>query len=1363
MKNNLPPNSNHLDQNEMNSDDVYVFPASFAQQRLWILDQIEPNNIAYNMPSAYRIRGQLDNNILEESIQAVVNRHESLRTTFSVEDGLPVQIVKATEKVSHQLIDLRADADPEETALSIILDEIQTPFDLESGPLLRTHLFRLHSEDHIFLLNMHHIISDGWSMGVFWRELGLFFDEITKKSINYPAPLPIQYADFTLWQLDQISDQGQNDYAPEKYWLKEIDNIPFAEITADYPRPSNYSYSGKYEILELGPTLTSQLQRFSQQENVTLFMTLFAVYQILFSRLTGQKDFGIGTFTANRTREELEGLIGFFVNTLVIRANLLGRPSFREVLKRVRDKVLSAFEYQEYSFEKLVGNLQPTRDPSRTPFFQTTFLLQNTPAVELHLSDLEVSNFSLVNESSKFDLSFVVYQNQSQLVVYLNYNPRLFKAQTIKRIADNYYQLLSNLVNDPAQSVWSVPILNLNLWQKMLIEWNADQSQFPESTCIPDLFEKWVEQTPHQICVVLNNEQITYAELNQQANYLAKELIGYGVCADIPVLICLERSIELIIGILAVLKAGGAYVVLDHTFPPERLEYLANDSGARLLIASDRFLDLFSNVDLPIIDFDWQTNLANSQKISNPYRSIDADNLAYIMYTSGSTGNPKGVMISHRNVIGFLYGYKDVTLDGPHRIGTTVAPFNFDTSVEEIFATLCFGGTLHILLPEHSTDVKYFAEYLLKNKITTAYIVPDFLVGVAENLKRHKSELKLKTLITGLAPKTEKTLQSFRDLSPNLRILNAYGPTEVTYGATAYEFVEMTNPDLDVPIGLPFPNYETYIVDKNIQPVPVGVVGELLIGGVGISRGYLNQSDLTAEKFIPDPFSQKPGGRLYRSGDLARYQEDGNIEFLGRSDFQVKIRGYRIELGEIEAALGANLSVHKSVVMIREDTPHDKRIIAYVMFKSGQSATITELRECLRKTLPSYMMPNYFVFVDEFPLMLNGKIDRRSLLNTNHHPEKPESKYSSPRDDLDRQMVHIWEKVLKVKPIGIDDDFFELGGHSIMAVRIFSIIEKQIGKKIPLATLFEAPQIQSLTNLIRKENWEPNWTSLVPIRVGGSHPPLFCIAPIGGNVLTYRDLVVHLSPEQPCYALRSQGWYDEAPPFSNLKDMAAHYIGEIRNFQPEGPYYLCGSSFGGMVAFEMAQQMRSEGLEIGLIALFDTSGPGYPRHLPEITRLQRMKNRQKQRFASHWRNLNSPGWEHKLKYLQERGRAFFKRIYWSIRITVEKTLIQKRRNIRQVVEANLKAVHSYEPQDYEGKITLFRASNQPPDIYSDATLGWGKLVSGPLEIHEIEGYHGSLVSDPQAKNLAAVLSKCLEQAYQNLEIKNGENSDVFKR
>ncbi|MEG3936130.1 amino acid adenylation domain-containing protein [Microcoleus sp. B13-B4] len=1325
-------------------------PLSFAQARLWLLAQLEPDSPAYNIPATFRLTGLLNVTALSQSLSEIVRRHEVLRTTFPSVDGQPKQVISLHTALTLPVIDLR-ELPPDQglsEAQRLATEEAQQPFDLATGPLFRVKLLHLKEAEYMLLVTIHHIVYDGWSDDIFLREVAALYDAF---STGKPSPLPelpIQYADFAHWQREWL--QGEVLESQRDYWKQQLNgSLPILQLPTDYPRPPVQTYQGEYQSLDLPENLTKALKDVSQQEQVTLFMTLLAAFQTFLYRYTGQEDMIVGTPIAGRNQMEAEGLIGFFVNTLALRTYLGGNPSFPELLGRVREVALGAYAHQDLPFEKLVEELQPERDRSRTPLFQVMFVLQNTPTSALELPGLTVNSLKIKNGTAKFDLTLFMIETAQGLRASLEYNTALFNSATITRMLGNFQTLLEGIVANCQQRLSDLPLLTAAEQHQLLVEWNNTQTDYPNNTCIHQLFEAQAEQTPNAVAAVFGSEQLTYQQLNYRANQLAHHLQGLGVGPEICVGICVERSLDILVGLLGILKAGAAYLPLDPAYPQERLTFMLEDAQVPVLLTQQRQVEKLPSHRAKVVclDTDWEAIKPESQE--NPISSVTADNLAYVMYTSGSTGRPKGVSVIHRGVVRLVKEANYANL-AAEEVFLQLAPISFDASTLEIWGSLLNGARL-VIFPPHTPSLEELGQVIQQYQITTLWLTAGlFHLMVDERLEDLKP---LRQLLAGgdvlSVPHVQKFLQKIGDC----KLINGYGPTENTTFTCCYPITEPDQLGNSVPIGRPITNTQVYLLDSYLQPVPIGVPGELYIGGDGLARGYLNRPDLTEEKFIPNPFPRSKGAkeeqslnpeRLYKTGDLAHYLPDGNIEFLGRIDNQVKIRGFRIELGEIESTLSQYPAVRQCAVIARIDTDSDKRLVAYIVADQQQKPTTDELRRFLKQKLPDYMVPSAFVFPDALPLTPNGKIDRRALPAPDRLKQEPASTFVPPSDDLEIQLTKIWENVLGKKPIGVKDNFFDLGGHSLLAVRLFAQIEKTFGKNLPLATLFQAPNIEELANILRQKGWSVPWQTLVAIQPGGSKPPLFCIHPVGGNVLCYRDLAHYLGQEQPVYGLQAVGLDGKQAPYKRVEDMAAHYLREIRAFQPQGSYLLAGHSGAGMVAFEIAQQLVAGGQKVAVLALLDAYSPQSLVHeLPPGRTLY-----------VNFLNLLRLRPEDKLPYIKERAVWLHSRITRKIAKTfnlwMRRPSTEDSHPYALITEAFSQAIRDYVPQVYPGQATLFRTRHQPTRVYYDHLFGWGSLVAGGLEIRDVPGLHLTLLTEPCVRVLGEKLRACIDEALQDV-------------
>jgi amino acid adenylation domain-containing protein len=1339
------------------------YPLSFAQQRLWFLDQLEPDSVVYNIPTAFRLTGLLDVAALEKSLNNIVQRHEALRTIFSVVEGQPVQIIAPTLTLPLPVIDLRnlPEAERDAEAQRLAIEEARRPFDLGRGSLLRATLLRLEDEEHVLLLTMHHIVSDGWSMGVFFQELSALYKALsTGKPASLPE-LPIQYVDFAVWQRGWL--QGETLETQLLYWREHLAGAPpLLTLPTDHPRPPLPTYQGAYRSLELPQALSKSLKTLSHQEGGTLFMTLLAAFKVLLYRYTGQEDVLVGTPIANRTRTELEGLIGFFVNTLVLRTDLSGNPTFRELLGRVHEVALGAYAHQDLPFEKLVEELQPERDMSFSPLFQVMFVFQNAPRQPLELPGLTVSRWRVDFGTSKFDLTLSIVEEGERLRATLEYNTNLFDAGTIERMVEHYERLLEGIVADPDRSISSLPLLTEGERHQLLVAWNDTQTGYPSNLCIHQCFEAQAERTPDAVAVAFENQQLTYRELNQRANQLAHYLQSLGVGPDVLVGICVERSLEMVVGILGILKAGGAYLPLNPADPRERLGFMLEDAQAAALLTQECLVEKLPEYPGRILclDTDWPA-IAQASR-DNPDSQVAADNLAYLIYTSGSTGRPKGVAVGHRSAVAFLEWAGRLFKEDLAGVLASTS-ICFDISVFELFAPLRCGGK--IVLVRDILDMPAVDE---SRGVTLINTVPS---AVAELVRVSELPVSVHTVNLAGEPFREGLAERVYRCGEVRKVFNLYGPTE----DTVYSTFSLVPRGGKVTIGRPISNTQIYILDHGLNLAPVGVPGEVHIGGDGLARGYHNRPGLTAERFIPNPLSGEAGARLYKTGDLARWLPDGSIEFLGRLDYQVKIRGFRIELGEIEAVLGQHPAVRETVVVAEEATPDDpstslrisKRLVAYVVPDQELIPTIEELRRFLREKLPEYMVPSAFVMLEALPLTSSGKVDRRSLPAPDQGRPAQERTYVGPRNTLEFRLVQIWERVLGIHPVGVHDNFFDLGGHSLLAVRLFAEIEKEAGKHLPLATLFQAPTASQLADVLRLEGSPGLWSPVVPIQPEGSNPPFFCVHAFEGDVLCFADLAHHLGPEQPFYGLQARGLDGLHRPLTRIEDMAALYVKEIRTVQPEGPYFLGGYCGGTMIAFEMAQQLHAQGQTVALLALIQAGSPRLTPRTPPSTA----------RARAHLDVIGLPGLKRKLFHVRRQARAFARQVIGKIGHKVRRSktgrmaqwqaegvlpavderrheldadvapsvpqTLQVYRQIRRAIATVIaRALMEYLPQVYRGKIALFTAE-ATGGMSRDFRRGWAKLTTGELEDYVVPGNHMTMMRKPHVQTLAAKLRDCL--------------------
>ena len=1036
-------------------------PLSYAQQRLWFIAQLEPDSAAYNCPGAVRLSGELDVSALERSLAEIVRRHEVLRTSFVTEDGIPVQQIAAASEVYLRQVDLSGleEERREQETERESEEEARRPFDLSRGPLLRVVLLRLGEREHVLLVTMHHVVSDGWSVGVLIRELGILYAAYRRGEESPLSELPIQYADFAQWQREWL--QGEVLEEQLGYWREQLEGVSMLELPLDHVRPSVPSRRGGHVVFRLSGELTERLRLLSQREGVTMFMTLLAGFELLLGRYANQTDVVVGTDVANRTRQEVEGLIGFFVNQLVLRVDLSRSRTFRELLQQVRERTLGAYEHQDLPFEKLVEELAPERDLSRGPLFQVKLVLQNMPQERLELPGLELDRFSSGPDLIKVDLHLLLSEKPEGIVGRMEYASDLFERTTVERMLCHFQVVLEQMVEEPGGLLTEVSLVSQSERKRMLGEWNRTERLYGAVGCVHELFEVQAERRPDAVAVVYEGETLSYGELNGRANQLGRYLRELGVGPEVRVGLCLERGLEMVVGILGVLKAGGCYVPLDPASPVERLSFMMEDTQTPVLLTQEHLRDRLPVYWSQLLCLDAEWDQIAQQASSNLERWASAENLAYVIYTSGTTGRPKGVEVEHRQISNYSRAIAErAGLVASDQFGW-ISTFTADLGNTMLFCSLCEGATLHLIGAERMADGGRYGEYCAKHGVDVLKITPSHLRGLLASGAGWEI-LPSRRLILGGEGSSWEWVEGLRAQKPGCEIYNHYGPTECTVGTLSCALPSGQGRVGGVPLGQPLANTRVYVLDEAGQLCPVGVSGELYVGGAGVSRGYLNRPGLTAERFVPDEYGER-GGRLYRTGDRVRWSGSGELEYLSRMDQQVKVRGYRIEPGEIEAVLQEYVGVRQSVVIAREDVEGDKRLVAYLVWEAGQGAGgVSELRSHVQRRLPEYMVPSAFVSLECLPLTGNGKLDRKALPAPEGVCEHGEGGYVAPVDAVEEILCGVWEQVLGLERVGVDDNFFELGGHSLLATQVVSRIRDLFQVELPLRVLFEHPTVRGV-------------------------------------------------------------------------------------------------------------------------------------------------------------------------------------------------------------------------------------------------------------------------------------------------------------
>ncbi len=1040
-------------------------PLSFNQQQFWLLDQSSPNRSAYNVRTALKITGPLDTAKLQKAIDTVVARHEILRTNIVTTNGTALQVISPTMAVPVAITDVShlAPSDRESAVERALAEEGNRPFDLSSEALIRARVVKLDAGQHVLILTLHHIVCDGWSISVLLRELTSLYHE--RPSSETTPQLPIQYADFALWQRRWLQEETIDRQL--NYWRKQLADAPTAlDLPTDFPRPALRSYKGRRISITLPAELTEALRRLSRIENTTLFMTLLAAFVTLLFRYSGQEDVIVGTPVAGRSMFETEFLIGAFVNTLVLRGDVSNNPSFRDLLARIRKMVLRAFCHQDLPFEKLVEELNPERKANRSPLFQVMFSYENMPEPQLTVNGTKFATVDIESEAAKFDLSLDVSEDAEAISVAFEYATDLFAPATIERMLGHYQNLLAAIVTEPASTVADLTLLAEHERYLLLTEWNSNQVEVPKDTCVHQLFEAQAAKNPDAQAAEFNGERLTYGQLNARANQLANYLQKRGVGPEVLVGICVERSLDMLVAIFGVLKAGGGYVPLDPNYPRDRVAFMVEDAKLAIIITHEHLVNEIpvGDAQLLCIDSNWETIARESD--ANPTPNVTPSNVAFVIYTSGSTGNPKGVAIEHGSLVHFTRAANEIYKFTSDDRTLQFASLSFDMSAEEIYMSLTHGASLVLRTDEMISSPQDFMRFCEENRVTildlpTAYW-HELADTLAENLKISEG---IRLLIIGGEKASADRFASWnKNVGDRIRLINTYGPTETTIACTMWD---MNSPEGNrsgsVPIGRPIANTPVYVLDKSLRPVPIGVAGELYVGGPGVTRGYLNRPDLTAEKFIRNPFSADPNDRLYRTGDVVSYRANGILDFLGRADNQIKIRGFRVELEEIEQALRTHEGVNDCVVILRED--RDKRLVAYVLPEEGTQPSASDLRNLLRAKLPSYMVPALFEMIDALPLMPNGKINRAALPDPQSQPETDEA-FIAPSTPLEELLASAWRQVLNIERIGVHDDFFDLGGHSLLAAKVVSLVRNDLDVHFTMVDVFQAPTIAGLAEML---------------------------------------------------------------------------------------------------------------------------------------------------------------------------------------------------------------------------------------------------------------------------------------------------------
>jgi amino acid adenylation domain-containing protein len=1251
-------------------------PLSLAQRRLWFLHRFEPENITYHIPLVLKLKGVLNVADLEKAISLVVERHEVLRTTFSEINGDPVQIVQPFHSFTLDIRDAPA-SDVNNLAKKIS----RQPFNLADGPPIRFSLLQITDCESWLLVVVHHIVADGWSLNIIQDELARAYTG----EISALPELPLQYSDVAIWQ-----QENQADFKPQlEYWRNIFGDTPSVlDLPTDRSRPAQMGYTGARIRTRLPVELIESLQIIARNNGATLFMVLLSALNVLAGRLSGQHDISVGSPVAGRVKTEFEKLVGVFINTVVLRNDLSGDPSFVEFLGRVRDVTLGALSNQDMAFEKLIEELQPKRDLSRTPFFQVLLALQNQDLAADKMGDVSIERDFIETDTAMYDLSFYVHPGPDHYLVNVEYSTAIFDRDTAERMLAQFELLLGSIVATPNESISRLPLLPEVEKNQLLDSWNRTEVYYDNQATVHQLVSEQAKRIPAAVAVQFRNECCSYAELEARSNQLARHLESLGVNKQCAVGICLERSINMIVGLLGVLKAGGFYVPLDPSFPEDRLAFMVKDSGLELLLTQSSLaqqLSFIGKAQVVMLDADATAIAVHSNEYFTSPAALD--DLAYVIYTSGSTGQPKGVLVQQRALVNFLHSMSNEPGIDPADRLLAVTTLSFDIAGLEIYLPLISGACVLLASRDDVLDARQLAVLMREGRASIMQATPATWRMLVDSGWRGSHRLKVFCGGESLSRELADLL-----LDRCAELWNLYGPTETTI----WSLVKRLLPDDKGPVlvGRPIANTTVYLLDRYLQPLPIGAVGELLIGGNGLAKGYLGRDELTAERFIRHPFQY--GARLYRSGDLARYHANGQLEIFGRVDHQVKVRGFRIELGEIESVLDKHPSIRQSLVVAREDLTGEKTLVAYFQSDSDTLGT-EELRGYLNRSLPDYMMPSFFMRLSEFPLTPNGKVDRNNLPHPDGSHREHENNFAAPVSEMQKKLAAIWAAVLGIQRVGIRDNFFDLGGHSLLALRLVSKMEKEVGISLPLISLFQGQTIEDIATDTRDRDDELP-TAMIPIRVHGTLAPFFAI----GSHPRYVDAANYVDQRRPfyrldVYALQSRRMVEGLKAYRKVEDYVEVFVNFIQERQPEGPYYLGGGCEGALIAFAIATELQRRGEKVEKLILWITPAPGYGN-----------------------------------------GAVFGKSAFFRV-VDQMKTLLRNiqmadvsLKTLRRIVKHEyielriFRSMDSYLPDSkFNGKILFARTVENRKPWDTDLAMGWGNLATDGCRVHQLRGNHAT--------------------------------------
>ncbi|MDR7239959.1 non-ribosomal peptide synthetase [Neobacillus drentensis] len=1297
-------------------DKLTYAPLTYEQEGQWFLEQLYPSNSAYNRPSVISLKGILNVEALEKSINEIIKRHEVLRAYFPVQEGVPIQAIRPFQYLKLPVLDisnlplLERNQEKEKR----IMEELGHTFDASSDFLFRAKLLKLSKEEQLLLINIHHIVFDGWSMQNFLKEMSRYYKAfILGQPLSLPA-LPLLFSEYAKKQRELISSELiQRDLT---YWRSKLSmDLQELNLPLDFPRSSQPKLEGKTYSFIIPSNVNQNIKSLCRKEKITPFMFIMTILKILVYRYTGQEDISVGSYVSGRNKKEIEPLIGLFANTLVLRTQLRSDMTFLEAVQQVKKISLEAFSYQNVPFTKCIEDINSNRYVNNHPFFQVVLNMHNMPQSNEEVPGLSIEEIDIEHNAALADLTLKITEVRGELKCALIYDKALFEEGTIIRMAGHFNTLVEGALKEQDTLISLLPFITSSEKNQLLVEWNS-KAAYPKTPSIQQLFEEQVDLNKDQMALIYGNTQITYLDLERKANQIANFLQASGLRGEHLVAICLDRSPEMIMSFLAVLKAGAAYVPFDLSYPPERIAFMLEDAQAAFVITTEEIAKQLPVIKAKVICLDKESKAVAKMSENRSTNLSGPGSLAYVMYTSGSTGKPKGVAIEHRGINRLVKNINYANV-GPRETFLNLTTVAFDVSAFEIYGALLNGGKL-VILNSNKPPIDHIARSISQFGVTSLCVGPEMLNLLIEDYTDQLGNLR-QILSAGDALPVWLARKCLTKL-PECQLINAYGPTENTVYTTSYRVEDILPNATSIPIGQPIADDRVFILDMHLQPVPIGVTGELYLSGTGIARGYLNNPQLTKERFPSAPLLISNGG-LYRTGDLARYRSDGNIEFLGRTDNQVKIRGCRIELGEIESVVGMYSGIRETVAHAIKGKDGTAELVAYVVMNKGEIFDQQKIRIFAREKLPEYMVPTFFVELLKIPVTPVGKIDRKNL------PAPiisiKEDKVVMPRTKVEEQLMSIWETLLDVRPIGIHDNYFDLGGHSLLAMRMFSEIEKTFEIKLPVSIIFQEDTIEKLSRLISSKHKIMDLNSIVPIQSLGDNSPLFCIHPGNGEVLAYRLLAEKLGKERPIYGLR----YVEsgAAAETTIKNLASQYIDEIKQIQPKGPYNLLGYCVGGTIAYEMAQQLYQAGKEVSLLAMLNPrNNTSVPKEVVnEINYMKIINNNLKKLF--------------KLSYKEWIPFAM-KKIQNVTQLVKNRILPNELNQVQLLIKEN----REYRPAPYPGKLLIIHGENRNENIVAEK-FGWDSVDKGHIYLRSIKGEDNIMMEEPHVVNVAEFLNEYL--------------------